>query len=122
MSILDGGFAPLPAKEVTLFFAKPDAGIEPLRMPATRIEGASWRVDDVQLPLAGIWQVRVEILVSDFEKITLEDAVELRRCAPLERQAAHIRHGQLNSSVDGLLVGGRSWDLRRPAPVPPAHP
>jgi copper transport protein len=79
VSILDGQFAPLPAKEVTLFFAKPDAGIEPLRMPATQIEGASWRVDDVQLPLAGIWQVRVEILVSDFEKITLEDAVELRR-------------------------------------------
>ena len=79
VSILDGGFAPLPAKEVTLFFAKPDAGIEPLRMPATRIEDVSWRVDAVQLPLAGVWQVRVEILVSDFEKITLEDTVELRR-------------------------------------------
>ena len=79
VSILDGGFAPLPAKEVTLFFAKPEAGIEPLRMPATRIEDVSWRVDAVQLPLAGVWQVRVEILVSDFEKITLEDTVELRR-------------------------------------------
>jgi copper transport protein len=79
ITVLDGQFAPLPAKEVTLFFAKPDAGIEPLRMPATQVEGASWRVGDVQLPISGAWQVRVEILVSDFEKITLEDTIDLRR-------------------------------------------
>jgi copper transport protein len=79
VNILDGQFGPLPAKEVTLFFAKPDAGIEPLRMPATQVEGAAWRVDRVQLPLPGDWRVRVEILVSDFEKITLEDTVEFRR-------------------------------------------
>jgi copper transport protein len=79
VNILDGQFGPLPAKEVTLFFAKPDAGIEPLRMPATQVEGAAWLVDRLQLPLPGTWQVRVEILVSDFEKITLEDTVEFRR-------------------------------------------
>jgi copper transport protein len=79
VNILDGQFGPLPAKEVTLFFAKPDAGIEPLRMPATQVEGAAWRVDRLQLPLPGTWQVRVEILVSNFEKITLEDTVEFRR-------------------------------------------
>jgi hypothetical protein len=36
VTVLDGQFAPLPAKEVTLLFAKPEAGIEPLRMPATQ--------------------------------------------------------------------------------------
>jgi copper transport protein len=79
VNILDGQFGPLSAKEVTLFFAKPDAGIEPLRMPATQIEGAAWRVDRLQLPLPGVWQVRVEILVNDFEKVTLEDTVEFQR-------------------------------------------
>ena len=79
VNILDGQFGPLSAKEVTLFFAKPDAGIEPLRMPATQVEGAAWRVGRLQLPLPGTWQVRVEILVSDFEKVTLEDTVEFRR-------------------------------------------
>jgi copper transport protein len=79
VNILDGQFGPLAAKEVTLFFAKPDAGIEPLRMPATQIEGAAWRVDRLHFPLPGVWQVRVEILVSDFEKVTLEDTVEFRR-------------------------------------------
>jgi copper transport protein len=79
VNVLDGQFGPLSAKEVTLFFAKPDAGIEPLRLPATQVEGAAWRVDRVQLPLSGVWQVRVDILVSDFEKITLEDTIEFRR-------------------------------------------
>ena len=47
-------------------------------MPATQIEGAAWRVDRLHFPLPGVWQVRVEILVSDFEKVTLEDTVEFR--------------------------------------------
>jgi copper transport protein len=79
VTVLDGQFAPLPAKEVTLLLAKPEAGIEPLRMPATQVEGASWRIDDVQLPALGNWHVRVEILVSDFEKITLEDKIGFSR-------------------------------------------
>ena len=79
VTVLDGQFAPLPAKEVTLLLAKPEASIEPLRMPATQVEGASWRIDQVQLPALGNWNVRVEILVSDFEKITLEDKIEFRR-------------------------------------------
>jgi hypothetical protein len=33
----------------------------------------------VQLPMLGGWQVRVEILVNDFEKISLEDRIELLR-------------------------------------------
>jgi copper transport protein len=79
VTVLDGQFGPLPAKEVTLLLAKPEAGIEPLRMPATQVEGASWRIDHVQLPALGNWHVRVEILVSDFEKITLEDKIALSR-------------------------------------------
>jgi copper transport protein len=79
LTVLDGQFAPLPAKEVTLLLAKPQAGIEPLRMPATHVEGASWRIDDVQLPVLGNWYVQVEILVSDFEKVTLEDEIRLSR-------------------------------------------
>jgi len=79
VTVLDGQFAPLPAKEVTLLLAKPEAGIEPLRMPATQVEGARWRIDHVQLPALGSWHVRVEILVSDFEKITLEDKIGFSR-------------------------------------------
>jgi copper transport protein len=79
VGLLDGEFRPLSAKEVVLVLAKPHAGIEPLRLPATYVAETTWRVDGVRLPLAGRWQVRVEILVSDFEKLAVEDEIELPR-------------------------------------------
>lgn len=79
ISILDGQFGPLPAKEVTLILRKPDAGIEALRWPAARVEDALWRVDGVRLPLPGRWRAQVDILVSDFEKIVIEDDIDLPR-------------------------------------------
>ena len=79
MVLLNGEFGPLAAKEVTLVLSKPDAGIEPLRLPAVHVEDTIWRVDGVQIPALGRWHVGVEILVSDFEKIAIEDEVELPR-------------------------------------------
>ena len=88
--VLDGAFQPLAAKEVTLVLANPAAGIEPIRMNATRA-GASgganatstaastWRIDDLRIPLAGRWNLRVEILINDFEKRIIEDTVTLPR-------------------------------------------
>ncbi|MFL6798747.1 MAG: copper resistance CopC/CopD family protein [Xanthobacteraceae bacterium] len=78
-NVLDGKFEPLAAKEVSLVLAKPKAGLEPLRLPAVHVEEAVWRVRDVRLPQAGRWRLGVEILVNDFEKISIEDEVELPR-------------------------------------------
>jgi copper transport protein len=77
ISLLNGQFAPLPAKEVVLVLSKPDAGIEPLRLDASRIDETIWRINAVRLPVAGHWHARVEILVSDFEKTMVEDDVNL---------------------------------------------
>src|SRR5262249_49347190 len=89
--VLDGAFQPLAAKEVTLVLADPAAGIEPMRRVAVR-SGESdnlWRIEDLRIPLAGRWTVRVgiglagrwtvrvEILVGDFDKLTVEDTVAL---------------------------------------------
>lgn len=79
IAILDGQFGPLPAKEVMLILRKPDAGIEALRWPAARAGDALWRVDGVRLPLSGRWRAQVDILVSDFEKVTIEDDIDLPR-------------------------------------------
>jgi len=79
ISILDGQFRPLPAREVTLVLSKPGAGIEPLRLPATKLEEAAWRVSGVRAPLSGLWHASVEILISDFEKISVEDDVNFSR-------------------------------------------
>ncbi len=78
LALLDGEFRPLPAKEVVLVLSKPEVGIEALRLPASRQEDATWRIDGVRLPTAGRWQGRIEILVSDFEKVAIEEEIELR--------------------------------------------
>ena len=37
-----------------------------------------WQIDALPLPVSGRWQVRVDVLVSDFEKQMLEDSVDIR--------------------------------------------
>jgi copper transport protein len=77
--VLDGSFQPLTVKEVTLVFANPAAGIEPIRRTAAAAADGWWRIDELKVPLAGRWNLRVELLVSDFDKLTVEDAVTLPR-------------------------------------------
>jgi copper transport protein len=79
VEIFDGELRPLPAKEVALVFSNPAAGIEPVRRTATKESDFLWRVDDLIIPLAGRWQLKVEILINDFEKVALDDEVELPR-------------------------------------------
>jgi copper transport protein len=75
--LLDGAFRPLAAKEVTLVLANPAAGIEPMRRIARRTGEMNWRIDDLRIPVAGRWTLGVEILISDFDKVTVEDTVAL---------------------------------------------
>ena len=72
-------FEPLRAKELALILSNPAAGIEPMRREAVNEADVTWRIDDLRIPLAGRWRVRVEILINDFEKVTVEDAVALPR-------------------------------------------
>ncbi len=78
ISLLDGEFGPLPAKELRLSLANPAAGIEPIERPAARQEDGSWRVAELAIPAAGRWTVELEILVSDFELTRLGGTVEIR--------------------------------------------
>ena len=83
--VLDGAFQPLAVKEVTLVFANPGAGIESFRRTATRAAeditpdtpATMWRIDDLRIPVAGRWNLRVELLISDFDKLMIEDMVTL---------------------------------------------
>jgi copper transport protein len=77
LQLLNGEFGPLDAKEVEFVLGKPDAGIEPLRWRATHVRDGTWRVDNVQVPLGGIWRGRVEILINDFERVAIEDTIAL---------------------------------------------
>ena len=82
MQVLDGEFRPFAAKEVTILLSKPAAGIEPVRRDAASVGTPNWRIDDLRVPVGGRWTLRVEILISDFEKEILEDDVLLRARQP----------------------------------------
>ncbi len=79
IQVLDGEFHPLAAKEVTISLSNPAAGIEPVRRDAQSIGTPNWRIDDLRIPIGGRWKLRVDILVDDFHKETLEDDVLLPR-------------------------------------------
>jgi copper transport protein len=76
--VVGGDLEPLDAKEVTLSFSMPSAGIEPIRRNARKLDAGQWRIDGLRLPVAGRWDVSVIILISDFESVTLKSEIALR--------------------------------------------
>lgn len=78
VSLLDGEFGPLAAKELRLALSRPEAGIEPIERQATKQPDGSWQVGELTLPVAGRWTIELEILVSDFEMTRLKETVEIR--------------------------------------------
>jgi copper transport protein len=79
VEVLDLEHHPLAIKEMSLVLSQPKAGIGPLRRSATNTGNSIWHVEDLRIPAAGIWRLRVEILINDFEKETIEDQVILPR-------------------------------------------
>ena len=65
--------SPLHAKEAMLRLSLPERGIEPLERTARLGGDGRWHLRDVPIPHPGRWHMRVDALVTDFEKVTLED-------------------------------------------------
>ena len=63
----------LAAREATLTLSLPERGIEPLERKARLGADGYWHVGNVAMPAAGRWHLRVDALITDFQKITLED-------------------------------------------------
>ena len=79
VKLLDPELHPLAAKELTLVLANPAAGIEPMQRQGVSEGNGFWHIDDVRIPVAGRWQLRVEILISDFDKLVLDEEIDLPR-------------------------------------------
>ncbi|WP_426615906.1 copper resistance CopC/CopD family protein [Bradyrhizobium sp. McL0616] len=77
LQLMTGEATPLVAKEATLILSLPERGIEPIERDAELGPDGYWHVRKVELPFAGRWHVRIDALVTDFEKITLEDELEV---------------------------------------------
>ncbi len=76
---MSGDFGPLDAKEVTLAFSLPAAGIEPVRRSMRRLGDGRWQLEALSLPAAGEWTVEVDILVSDFDSARLRGEMPIKR-------------------------------------------
>ncbi|MBR0789105.1 copper resistance protein CopC/CopD [Bradyrhizobium manausense] len=77
LQLMTGEATPLQAKEATLTLSLPERGIEPMERDAKLGPDGYWHVRNVELPFAGRWHVRIDALVTDFEKVTLEDDLEV---------------------------------------------
>jgi copper transport protein len=78
LQLMTGDAALLPAKEATLTLSLPERGIEPMERRATLGPDGYWHVRGVALPLAGRWRMQIDALVTDFQKITLEDDLQVQ--------------------------------------------
>jgi len=60
---------PLQVKEVIAEFSRRDLGIEGLQRQATAIDEGHFRLTDISLKPHGRWQVKFDVLVSDFTQV-----------------------------------------------------
>lgn len=69
--LFHANLTPLEAQAVEVVFANPEAGIETLTFDADKIADATWQVSPLNLPNLSVWQVRLNILITDFDRIVL---------------------------------------------------
>jgi copper transport protein len=71
--------AVLAPLEVSVDIANPDLGIEPITRQLTASGAGRYVLDSSEFALGGNWIVRVDVLVTDFDKVTLEARVPIQR-------------------------------------------
>ena len=72
LQLMSGEGALLTVKEAALVLSQPGSGTAPIERKANRGADGYWRVEDVKIPAAGRWHLRIDA-VTPFQKITLED-------------------------------------------------
>lgn len=78
VTVMTGDFGPLDAKQLTVVLSNAAAGVEPIRREALKPGDGTWRVEGLQIPAAGQWTVRLEILVTDFDVERLDGRIDVR--------------------------------------------
>jgi copper transport protein len=77
LQLMNGDGSLLKPKEAMLTLSLPERGIEPLERAAELGADGYWHVREVPIPYPGRWHVRIDALVSDFDRITLEDELDV---------------------------------------------
>ncbi|MDB5518134.1 MAG: copper resistance [Tardiphaga sp.] len=68
---------PLAAAAVSVTLSNPDVGIEPAVAQARRMDDGRWRAT-MAAPVAGRWTLALGILISDFDKISIEAPIVIK--------------------------------------------
>jgi copper transport protein len=68
---------PLAAAAVSVSLSNPQIGIEPAVMQARRMNDGQWRAT-MAAPVAGRWTLTLGILISDFDKISIEAPILIK--------------------------------------------
>jgi copper transport protein len=66
--VVTSGGRPKEVLEATLHLGRPDLGIEEITRLMQRVGPGRYRVAGPELAVAGPWRIRIDLLVSDFEK------------------------------------------------------
>lgn len=75
--VMTGDFGPLDAHSVVLRLSRPDAA--PVSMAARKPGDGTWRADNLELPVPGIWTVAIDIGVSETSSVTLDGEIAIRQ-------------------------------------------
>jgi len=78
LQLMTGDAALLQAKEATLILSLPERGIEPMERRAVLGPDGYWHVHGVALPVSGRWRMQIDALVTDFQKVSLQDDLQVR--------------------------------------------
>ena len=76
------GAALSPPSEVWAEFEQAAAGVGPIRRQLRPEGGGRFVHDGPEFAVPGRWSVRVDVLVGDFEQVSLEVGVDLRPAGP----------------------------------------
>ena len=69
---------PLAPLEVAVALSRPEAGIEPILRTPIAIGSGRYRLSGSEFFLAGRWTIRIEVLVTDFDKAVLTTDLDIR--------------------------------------------
>ncbi|RSE60618.1 copper resistance protein CopC [Alcaligenes faecalis] len=78
VSLYEPDFSPLKAQEVEVIFSNSQAGVESITFPAELTRQDQWEVSNIQLPHLASWNIRIQVLISDFERIHLDSTLDLQ--------------------------------------------
>jgi copper transport protein len=76
LQLMTGEGTLLTVKEATLALSAPRTGSAPLVLKATKGTDGYWHVDDVPMPMAGRWHMRIDAM-TPFQTISLEDEFDV---------------------------------------------